>query len=380
MTSRTATVNGFRVVRLRLTRRRAAIAIGLAVPFVVSRTFGEFGNTILVQAAIAMIAIAGLHMLVHWTGQISLAHVALMGIGAFVTARANADFAIPLPGAMAFGVVGTMLASFAIGLPALRIRGLALAITTLAFSFAAVRWLYLQSWLVPESNGIPLRDTSLLGFDIAQSRELVIPLGLCLVAVITLTSIIGSSSLGRALRMVAHDEEVASSYGIDVPGHKLLAFLYAGACAGLAGAFMVVSIGQVGPLTFPVQNNILYLSVVLMGGPGPLFGSVQFAAGLAAFPILLSGLGRYVNLIGPLGMLLVVTVSPGGINGLHYSLLERLHRVSAARSRQSAEGHDQSTQGPDHDQSTHAPAHDQSTHAPLHDQSTHAPVRGGEKP
>lgn len=331
MTSRalSLTSRGSKVVRLGLTRRRVALAAGFIVPFVLSRTFGEFGNTVLVQSAIAVLAVAGLHTLVHWAGQISIAHVALMGVGAFVTARANGELGIPLPPAMLLGVFAAVLASLMIGLPALRIRGLALAITTLAFSFAATRWLFLQPWLVRETSGIPLKDSSLFGFAIAESRELIIPLGICVAAVIALTSFIGGSSLGRALRMVAHDEEVASSYGINVAGHKLLAFLYAGACAGLAGAFMVVSIGRVGPPSFPIQNNILFLSTVLLGGPGPLFGSLQAAAGLAAFPVLATGLGHYVGLIGPVGMLLVVTVSPAGLNGLNDSMHHMIHELSA---------------------------------------------------
>jgi branched-chain amino acid transport system permease protein len=308
------------------------VVVGLASPFIASYGLSEFGNTVLVQAAIAMIAIAGLHMLVQWTGQISLAHVALMGVSAFITARMN-GLGVSLPVAMLLGVCGAVLVSFVIGLPSLRVRGLALAIITLAFSFAATRWLFLQPWLVPQSSGVLLRDESLFGFDIAQSRQLIIPLGLCLVAVLTATSVIGTSALGRSLRMVAHDEEVAASYGIGVATHKLFAFVYAGACAGLAGTFMVASIGQATISAFPVQDNILFLSLVLLAGPGALFGSAQVAASFAAFPVLASDLGRFVNIIGPVGMLLVVTLSPGGLNGMTESMNKALHRALTRRRR-----------------------------------------------
>ena len=303
-----------------------ALAMALAVPFLCSRLLSEFANTVVVQIAIAVVTVAGLHMLVHWAGQISLAHVALMGVGAFVTARANADFAVPLPLAVVLGMAGAVIASLAIGLPALRIRGLALAITTLAFAFAASRWLFVQHWLVPQVSGVALRDRTLFGFDITQSRELVIPVGVVCVAVVALTHRLGSSSVGRCLRMVAHDEEVASAYGIGVPAHKLMAFCYAAACAGLAGAFTVISIGRVGPQAFPVYRAVLYLSAVLLGGPGPIFNSLQAAAGFAAFPVLFRGLGRFVDLIGPLSILAVVIASPGGLNGLHRSLHDTLSR------------------------------------------------------
>jgi branched-chain amino acid transport system permease protein len=317
-------------VKARVKPASVALAVGLAVPFLCAWRLSEFGNTVVVQMAIAMLTAAGLHVLVHWAGQISLAQVALMGVGAFVTARANADFSVPLPLAVLLGMAGAVVASLAIGLPALRIRGLALAIITLAFAFAASRWLFIQPWLVPQVSGIPLHDSRLFGFDITQSRQLVIPVGVACVGVVALTHHLGNSALGRALRMVAHDEEVASAYGIGVPAHKLGAFCYAAACAGLAGAFTVISIGRVGPGAFPVNRAVLYLSAVLLGGPGPIFNSLQAAAGFAAFPVLFRSLGRFIDLIGPLAILAVVIASPAGLNGLDRALHDALARRRSA--------------------------------------------------
>ena len=313
---------------------RLRVVIPIVLPFLCAWRLSEFGNTVVVQMAIGILIAAGLHVLVHWAGQISLAQVALMGVGAFVTARANADFGIPLPLAVVLGMAGAVVASLAIGLPALRIRGLALAIITLAFAFAASRWLFVQPWLVPQVSGIPLKDGTFFGFDITQSSELVIPVGLVTVAVVAITHHLGQSALGRSLRLVAHDEEVAAATGISVPAHKLLAFSYAAACAGLAGAFTVISIGRVGPQAFPVQKAVLYLSAVLLGGPGPVFASLRAAAGFAAFPVWFRGLGHYIDLIGPLAILAVVIASPAGLNGLdqrlHQALTRRRHIVPAA--------------------------------------------------
>lgn len=339
MSSDAAAVRAPRTVNLPLTLPRALFIFGLAAPIVSSRVFGEYGNTIVLNIAIAGIAVTGLHALVHWAGQISIAQVAFMGVGAFVTVRANTALELPLPVSVIVGVVAAIVASLAVGLPALRIRGLALAITTLAFSFACSRWLFLQPWLVPQVSGVPFRETSLLGFDITQSRELIIPAGMCAVGVVALTTFIGSRALGRTLRMASHDEEVASAYGINVPGQKLLAFLYAGGCAGLAGAFTAMSIGRVGPPTFSVSRSIVYLSAVLLGGPGPVLGSLQAAAAFSVIPIIFVGLGQYVDLLGALSILLVVVVSPAGLNGIaHQSeqfVAKRLHeRARRSRSRQ----------------------------------------------
>ena len=219
-------------------------------------------------------------------------------------------------------MAGAVVASLAIGLPALRIRGLALAIITLAFAFAASRWLFLQPWLVPQVSGIPLRDARLLRVRHhpeppaghprrAGQRSLWWPSPIAS----------ASSALGRSLRMVAHDEEVASGDGIGVPAHKLLAFSYAAACAGLAGAFTVISIGRVGPQAFPVGQ----------GGAVPVGRAARRARARSSprcrrppgSPPSLSwfrGLGHYIDLIGPLSILAVVIASPAGLNGLDQKL------------------------------------------------------------
>jgi ABC-type branched-subunit amino acid transport system permease subunit len=287
-----------------------------AVPFMLARTLGEVGNTYAIRAIILVLAVCGLHVLVHWTGQISLAQATLMGVGAFATARANTDFSVPLPLAMLVGTMTAVLASLAIGLPALRIKGFALAVLTLAVAFAGTRWLFVQHWLVPQVSGIPLRSTGLLGFDITRSKQLVIPFGLLAVGLVWLTVAMGNSSLGRRMRMVAHDEQVAAAYGINVAAHKLVAFLFAGACAGMAGACTVVSIGRVGPGAFPLRTSVLLLSAVLLGGAGPVAGALQAAISFAVLPAFISGVGKYLDLIGPLSILLVVTTSPAGLNGL----------------------------------------------------------------
>jgi ABC-type branched-subunit amino acid transport system permease subunit len=289
--------------------------VGVVWPFVGGAVLGEVGATYAVQVVIAVIAVAGLHVLVHWSSQVSLAHAALLGVGAFVTARANADAGLPLPLAILTGVAGAVVVSLFLGVPALRIKGFALALVTLAFGVAASRWLFVQHWLVPQVSGLPLRSQTMLGLDVTRSRALILPYGLLATGVVLATALIGNSALGRRMRMSAHDEEVAASYGIDVAAHKLFAFVFAGGCAGLAGALTDVSIGRVGPGAFTSQRSVLLLSAVLLGGAGSVAGSVLAAASFTLLP-LVPGAGRYLDLIAPLSILLIVTVSPAGINGL----------------------------------------------------------------
>lgn len=146
---------------------RPVLITGIAL--LITRMFGEYGNSIVVAACIAVIVVTGLHVLVHWAGQVSLGQVVFVAIGAFVTARFNVDFGAPLALAVLAGVGGSIVASAIVGLPALRVRGFALAIVTFALGLAAESWLYLQPWLLPSSTGEPLRATRLVSFSIADS-------------------------------------------------------------------------------------------------------------------------------------------------------------------------------------------------------------------
>lgn len=328
------------VGRARGTRPAVALVAFVAGALLVTLSMGEYGNSIVVVACINVVVVAGLHVLVHWAGQVSLGQVAFVAIGAFVTARANADFGLALPFAVAAGVLAAVAISLLVGLPALQLRGFALAIATLAFGFAADQWLFVQSWLVPVSTGVPLRDEVFLGFSIRDSREFVVPVLVITVVVVAAIVRLGSSGLGRATRVVAHDEEVAASYGISIGAHKLFSFLVAGGCAGLAGALMVMSIGRTGTTVFPPTLSILYVSAVLLGGRGPVWGSVIAAASLGAFPILVGGLGHYVALIGPVGILLVVRVFPDGLNGqLRMQAAAAAHLVHRLRGRSLVKEH-----------------------------------------
>lgn len=326
--------------RRRPALRTVGFAALVALGLLVTRSMGEYGNSVVVSACITVIVVAGLHVLVQWAGQVSLSQVAFVAVGAFVTARANTDFGAPLSLALVAGVLGAVVATAVVGVPALRLSGFALAIATLSFGVAADRWLFIQPWLVPVSTGIPLDDRTLLGFELRSSREFVVPVLVLTALVLALTVRLGASALGRGMRVVAEDEEVAASYGLSVNGHKLVAFCFAGACAGLAGGLTVMSIGRVGPAVFPASRSILYVSAVLLGGRGSVAGSIAAAATLGAFPILAGDLGHYVEVIGPLGILLVIRTSPDGLNGLFRMqaavvehLIGRVRRASQPKER-----------------------------------------------
>jgi branched-chain amino acid transport system permease protein len=300
--------------------RWPALAILLLIP---PMWMGEFGTLVLATGAITIMAALGLHVLTHWAGQASLGHVAFQALGAFVTAnlalRTHAPFWVAIPAAALGGVV----ASVVISLPALRIRGPYLAITTLAFGIAADRWLFRQVWLTGGSSGVLVPAAKLSGISLASSRSLYYVIVPSMVVMIALARAIGTSKAGRAFRAIRADEEVATTWSINVTAYKLLAFAVAGAFAGFAGGLQAYSLGIVGSLTFPVSLSIRYLAIVVIGGAGGIWGTVVAAAVFGMLPSLQANLGRYATLAGALGILLVVRF-PGGLNGVGHRIRRQI--------------------------------------------------------
>ena len=174
-----------------------------------------------------------------------------------------------------------------------------------------------------------MADSSFLGFDVTVSKELYIPTFLLLVVGAVAVARIGRTTLGRTFRMVAADEAVAASYGVNVGFYKFLGFLTAGAFAGAAGSVWVMSLGRVGATSFPPPLSLLYLAAVLQGGAGPVWGSLGAGFGLGMIAILGEhiGLSGYTELIGPVGILLVLSLYPGGLNELNRRNHQTLMRV-----------------------------------------------------
>src|SRR4051794_2145794 len=187
--------------------------------------------SILVGVMATAIAALSLDILVGRAGQLSLAHAALLGIGAFTTVNIGgqgAAWPLALLGAMAVTAIVTTIA----GLPSLRIRGLQIAIVTLAVQDAAERWAFSKESITGGTHSLPRpgfieTDVRLYYFGLAL-------LGLALLARLRL----GGTRAGRALLAVRDIELRANAFGIEPGPTKLLAYTISGALVGMAGALL----------------------------------------------------------------------------------------------------------------------------------------------
>lgn len=291
-----------------------AIRLGLfGLVLVWSELVGDDGASIMVHVAATVCVVVGLHALIHWSGQISLGHMMLVGVGGFFTANVATEQQWPLPLAIVTGALAATLFSLVIGLPALRIRGFSLAITTLAAATAADAWLFRQEWLVGGPLGMLVTDTDLLGRDTVEPTQFALPALVLAGALAGVTAWLGGTGPGRAMRLVAADEEVAASYGVGPGVHRFAAVLYSGFCAGVGGALLTLELGRASAEMFPSEESIVYVAAVLLGGPGRVWGSVVAATFLVVFPELFD-FGRYANLVSAAALILAVRFAPGGIN------------------------------------------------------------------
>lgn len=272
----------------------------------------------------ALIAIS-LVILTGWVGQISLGQATFVGIGAFTTGLLARELHIPFPVNLPLVAAGTAVVAAVLGLVALRVRGLYLAVATLIFAWMADAYLFTSAWFVGKGGSSAIevnvvgRRGSVTSFDLNDDRILYLVILAAVAATLYVASNLRDSKTGRAFFAVRGSEIAAVSLGIDVNRYKLLAFALSGALAGIAGNLTMIDLRTASPVSFEFTKSLFFLSIAVVGGVTSLGGAL--AAGLL-FAALNEVFFRVAFLEGWLdivavGMLLVVLlVYPGGLGAL----------------------------------------------------------------
>ena len=294
----------------------------------------------------ALVAVS-LCLLVGWTGQVSLGHFALVGLGAFVTARL-ADEHLSLLVIVALAGLAGATAMVVVGVPALRVPGLSLAVTSLGLAVIAPTWLFRQSWVgTQDSFGITLDlPAPLRGLPAPTSELGVYFTGLTLlVATFLFLSGVRRTALGRSLLAVRDNETAAASFGLTPAGTKLLALALSGFIAGTAGVVWAGSWHAVAPTQFTSDVSLLLLAAPVIGGITSMAGSTAATTALFSMTFFLSpklsGLfgdfGRQVGFqlaLAGLGVVGTLLLYPTGLAGFGQRLYARfLAAVAAAQGR-----------------------------------------------
>ena len=282
----------------------------------------------------ALIAFS-LVILTGWVGQISLGQGAFVGIGAFVTGRLIDVWNIPFPLNLPIVAVVTAGVACLLGLVALRVRGLYLAVATLIFAWLCDAYLFTSSWLVGKGSATSIppphvgKRNTLTYFDLANKKILYLVLVAAVAAAWYAATNLKNSKTGRAFFAVRGSEMAAVSLGIDVNRYKILAFAISGALAGIAGNLMLIDLGAATPFSFQFTVSFFYLAIAVVGGIASLGGGVAAAILFAAlseafFRIkFLNGLLDIVTVSLLLGVLLLY---PGGLGALGVAISARVSK------------------------------------------------------
>ncbi|MDQ2984305.1 MAG: branched-chain amino acid ABC transporter permease [Actinomycetota bacterium] len=319
--------------RARETGMRLFVAGGaVALLVVLPHWLSDFRASQFARAGVFFIAIVGLNLLTGYTGQISLGHGALMAIGGYTTAILVDDFAIrdvwtiPIAGAVA------ACAGFLIGVPALRLRGLYLALVTFGLA-VAMPSLLKKFELTGGSDGINLFETKLTHLTGAVTGTVTVfghtftqndffyylawGIGLVLLGAAWL---LVSGRPGRAFRALRDSELAATSSGVNLSVYKTLAFAISGFYAGVAGSlYMMLANWFVLPQTYPFSLSLLLVVGAVVGGLGSLGGLALGALFVEFLPTWAQHVSKAPGaptFIFGVAIVLVIVTLPTGAGGL----------------------------------------------------------------
>jgi branched-chain amino acid transport system permease protein len=311
-------------------KRGLLLAVGVAF-VVVPHTWGA-SNQLLAGFAMvwAMVAVS-LVVLTGWSGNISLGQFGIAGVAAMLAgnmvARWNVDFFAVIA---VSGAAGAAIALM-VGLPALRIKGLFLAVTTLALAQALDQY-FLNTNTFPQfipANGVT-RPYIWQRFNLNNNYDMYFTCLVFLGLAILVTMGMRKARAGRVLIATRDNERAAQSAAVPTTNVKLAGFAIAGIIAGVAGALDVFLLGALNPGSFPAVDSITVFAYSVIGGLGSVTGAL---IGVLLFKFLetVTAFGTYRLAISGAALLWVLSVVPGGLGQVLYSLRDRLLRMVADR-------------------------------------------------
>jgi branched-chain amino acid transport system permease protein len=258
----------------------AAVALLCCAPLVLS----QYALSILIQIGYLSIAALGLNILVGFTGQISIGHAAFFGLGAFTSAYLSAKLSVPVFFAIPLAAVVTALAGLVFGLPAARLKGLYLAIATLAAQYILLDFFSRAEWFtggVVPAIAAPFR---IFGLTLQGDRQyFYVVLAYLALSFVLVTNLMRTRD-GRALVAVRDHYLSAEIMGINLAKYRTLSFGLAAFFAGIGGALYAHYQGVVSSEGFTIDRSILFLAIVIIGGLGSIMGTLMGAIFMVLLP------------------------------------------------------------------------------------------------
>jgi ABC-type branched-subunit amino acid transport system permease subunit len=315
------------VIRRPLRSALAVLVVGVVIIALVGNGAADALTTTLIGALVCM----SLVVLVGFLGQVSVIQMALAGLGAFLGAKAATDWGLPFPLPILVGGLLAVPFGVAAALPALRVRGINLAVLTISAAFALDAAFFTDVRL---SEGAKYPPAKLFGIHLSGIRD---PKAYAVVVLVIVLAVgvglayLRRSALGKTFLAVRANERGAAALGVSLFGVKVAGFAIAAFIAGLAGTLYGYRSETLSYGTFAAFSSLLIIAFAYLGGIGSLGGAFIAAAGLsgAIIAYLLNFQGnaaRVMQIIGGLGVMITVVMHPDGVAMLPRDFRARLRR------------------------------------------------------
>jgi ABC-type branched-subunit amino acid transport system permease subunit len=297
----------------------ATIALAALLPLVVSSGRSFLLARICIFAVIAL----SLTILTGWAGQVSLGHFGLVAVGSIMAARLGSSTNLLV--LLLLAGAASAVISVIVGLPALRIRGLYLAVSTLGFAlFMQASVLSTPCWIAPVVHsrvctGLPdpqstlISRPSLFGWSLASDRDFAWFSLIVLLVAVAVVRVWRDRGIARRLIAVRDNEAAAGAMGIPIVRTKLLAFALSGFMAGSAGVMFAFASERFKAETFSPALSILIVSMVVIGGLGSVPGAILGALYLIGLPAAFGSTQTIQFLTSGFGLLAFLLYLPGGL-------------------------------------------------------------------
>jgi branched-chain amino acid transport system permease protein len=304
-----------------------AVAFVILFPLVASTGRVVLAGVIVIHA----ITVLSLVVLTGWAGQVSLGQFALVAVGSVVCGALTAQVGVPFWLAIPLTIAVTAGVALLVGLPALRIKGLFLLVTTFAFAVAVERVLFDRryfGWLLPREG---VDRPTLFFIDFENETAMYFLLVVALIATIAVVMNLRRSRIGRLLIAMRESEANVQSFGVSPLRLKLLAFGVSGGIAGFAGALFSAHARGVGTGSFGVDQNVNVFIEAVVGGVTSPVGALLGSAYIQLSQDLLQRNAIAAAFVSTGGPLLILFIAPGGLVDLVNRGRDAVLRIIAQR-------------------------------------------------
>lgn len=290
----------------------AALALLVATPFL-PNYYVRVVNGLLIYILLGI----GLNIVVGYAGLLDLGFVAFYAVGAYtyaLLASPQLDLHLPFLLIVVIAAGLGLMAGILLGIPVLKLRGDYLAIVTLGFGEIIRIIVNNVDWLTGGPKGIARLDkASLAGIELARPVEIYWLLLVCVVVIGTLVWRMERSILGKAWAAIREDQDAARGIGINTTVAKLTAFATSAMIGSIAGVIFAASQRFVSPESFALQESVLIVLMIVVGGIGNILGVIVGAAILILMPEVLREFAEWRVLFLGLLMIVLIILRPGGM-------------------------------------------------------------------